>query len=448
MPKPRARSVVVGAGLPGIVASFILARTGREVLLLDSAPSIGGLLRSYDVAGFSFDYGTHFANKTGIEDLDDFLFGGFESEWREFPFLKAGNFWNGKLNEVSENPDLNALGREKHNRCLLEVLVAQGWRGGSVADNAREFLVSEYGPYLVEVFFDPVLRKFTGLSSESLHHQVNLLFNLRRFAVLDCHATSELKRSSCYDRKISFHHRDNFKGHRPSLYPRVGGIGNWIEQLETKMHQYGIKVVLDAKIERISISMDKVDKLVFNSKEIPLDELVWGVAPAAFLNLARIKADCRKPSARATVLVGLEMNRPLETTCYFFTVFDDTFKSFRTTVYDNFRCAPTRRHAVTVEFMVDPCEVGSFDWSRLAESELRGMGVLSSSTKIVGSHKKVVANGFPVQTNTSVDALANQSSVIKEFKNVGLVGRGNGKGWFLDGLLRDAYETAVKLVNQ
>jgi phytoene dehydrogenase-like protein len=56
--------VVVGAGLPGIAASLALAKRGLDVVLLDSAPEIGGLLRSYEVDGFAFDYGTHFANRT------------------------------------------------------------------------------------------------------------------------------------------------------------------------------------------------------------------------------------------------------------------------------------------------------------------------------------------------------------------------------------------------
>jgi protoporphyrinogen oxidase len=43
--------VVVGAGLPGIAASLALAKRGLDVVLLDSAPEIGGLLRSYEVDG-------------------------------------------------------------------------------------------------------------------------------------------------------------------------------------------------------------------------------------------------------------------------------------------------------------------------------------------------------------------------------------------------------------
>jgi protoporphyrinogen oxidase len=442
------RCVVVGAGLPGITASLALAKGGREVVLLDAAPSIGGLLCSYDVGGFSFDYGTHFANKSGIAGLDDLLFGGYNSEWREFPVLRAGNFWNGKLNESSDNPDLNTLGAEKHDRCLSELLLASGWQGDSSADNAKEFLIAEYGPYLVETFFDPVFRKFTGLSSESLHHQANLLFNLKRFAVLDPDATTELKRSVRYDAKVSYHHREHFNGHKPCFYPIEGGIGRWIEQLEEKIHQYGIKLITNANIESVSIADGRIDKLVFDRKEIIVDELFWGVAPAIFCKLAGIRIEGSKPAARSTVLVGVEIDKPFETDCHYFTVFDDNFKSFRVTLYDNFRSAHPGRHAATVEFMVEPREVQSIDWQVLAESELRGMGVLGTGTTVLARHQKIVANGFPVQTNATIAGLASQSLVVKGFTNVHLVGRGSGEGWFLDGLVRNAYKTSLELLDR
>jgi len=121
--------VVVGAGLPGIVSALTLAGKGHQCVLLEAAPDIGGLLRSYEVDGETFDFGTHFANLTGIDELDRLLFGGREDAWVEYPVLLAGNFWNGQLNEVSENPDLNSVSQAIHYRCLAELLSAPGWHG-------------------------------------------------------------------------------------------------------------------------------------------------------------------------------------------------------------------------------------------------------------------------------------------------------------------------------
>ena len=50
-------AVVVGGGLAGLVAARGLAATGREVLLLEGSPRVGGKLRSAEVAGLTVDVG-------------------------------------------------------------------------------------------------------------------------------------------------------------------------------------------------------------------------------------------------------------------------------------------------------------------------------------------------------------------------------------------------------
>jgi protoporphyrinogen oxidase len=440
--------LVVGAGLPGIAASLALAGRGDEVVLLDSAPEIGGLLRSYEVDGFFYDYGTHFANRTGIAELDEFLFGGFESEWIEFPALRAGNFWNGVLNEANDNPDLNTLGRNGHDRCLAELLTAPGWGGDKTPEDARQYLLAEYGPSLVDRFFDPVFKKFTGLTSHSLHYQANQLFNLRRFAVLDPSATLELKRSARFDAKVSFHHRDHFAGHRTCMYPQAGGIGKWIEQLGSKLEKAGVRVVAGMGIEHIEVSDGRVTKVCAGDLVVVPQNVFWAGAPTVFCKLVGIALEGKRPEFRATVLAGLECNRPFLSNCQYCTVFDPEFEAFRVTLYNNFRGGGARlgRHTTTVEFMIDPARIHSQDWSFLAEVELRRMGLIESGAEVIARHEKAIFNGFPVQTNEMVLGLARQVEAIKQFNNVHLIGRASGEGWFLDSLIKNAYYRASEIV--
>jgi len=49
--------VVVGGGIAGLVAARGLAATGRDVLLLEGSPQVGGKLRSAEVAGLTVDVG-------------------------------------------------------------------------------------------------------------------------------------------------------------------------------------------------------------------------------------------------------------------------------------------------------------------------------------------------------------------------------------------------------
>ena len=55
--RPRRRTVVVGGGVAGLTAARDLAAAGREVLVLEGSPDLGGKLRSASVAGVTVDVG-------------------------------------------------------------------------------------------------------------------------------------------------------------------------------------------------------------------------------------------------------------------------------------------------------------------------------------------------------------------------------------------------------
>lgn len=437
--------VVVGAGLPGITASLALAKRGKNVVLADAAPEIGGLLQSYEADGGVYDFGTHFANRTGVAELDELLFGGEEPDWVEFPVLLAGNYWCGRLNDATDTPDLNAAGREVHDRGLAELLAAPGWNATEEASNARDYLVAEYGPTLVESFFDPVFRKFTGAGSEELHSRANLLFNLKRVAVLDAAATAELKKSPRFDGKVAFHHRDDFDGHRPCIYPREGGIGNWIKGLEAKLAEAGVRVLTGCGVRGIETDGDRVVSLTLGEETVPVEAVVWSVAPAAFCHAAGLPIEGTRPLSRATVLAGIECDRPFLSDLHYITVFDPALASFRVTLYPNFRNESPPRHLATVEFIVDPAEVPGRDWKSLGLAEMKRMGLAAEEAVAVASHERTIPVGFPVPTGSSVAGLAAQAKRVGDYANVRLVGRASGTGWFLDGLIRHAYATAMDL---
>ena len=57
MPEPPRRTVVVGGGLAGLTAARDLAATGREVIVLEGSPRVGGKLLTSEVAGVAVDLG-------------------------------------------------------------------------------------------------------------------------------------------------------------------------------------------------------------------------------------------------------------------------------------------------------------------------------------------------------------------------------------------------------
>ena len=62
--------VVVGGGIAGLVAARGLAATGRDVLLLEASPQVGGKLRTTEVAGLPVDVGAEAMLARRPEGLD------------------------------------------------------------------------------------------------------------------------------------------------------------------------------------------------------------------------------------------------------------------------------------------------------------------------------------------------------------------------------------------
>jgi protoporphyrinogen oxidase len=443
-----ATHVVVGGGVPGIVAALTLARHRLPVVLVEAAPELGGLLRSPVVGGYEFDLGTHFANRTGEPALDDMLFGEHEAGWVDHPVLRAGNVVNGVLNSASENPDLNSLGSLLHDRCLAGLLGARGWACGHEAANAREYLVAEYGTPIFEHFLNPLLEKLTGCASEALHPTAHLLFNLKRFAVLDTHATAELKRSPLFDGRVAYHHRDDYQGHRPCRYPRRGGIGQWIGQLSGKLRAAGVRVLLGATIDRVLCEDGRVAEVRVGGAALPVHSVVWTVSPIGFCRAAGVQPGVTLPEARATVLVHILVDRPFSSDCYYVTIFDPAFHAFRVTLYQNFRSPDECSHAATVEFLTAPGQYTSRDWFQLAVSELQRLRLLEPAAKVTSHDVQLVSQGFPVQTTASVSGQRALADEVRRFSNVRLSGRASGEHWFLEHVTRHAHEAAKALVHE
>jgi phytoene dehydrogenase-like protein len=58
-------AIVVGSGAGGLAASVRIARNDHSVLLLEATPGLGGCLRPFEKAGYTFDMGLHYVGELG-----------------------------------------------------------------------------------------------------------------------------------------------------------------------------------------------------------------------------------------------------------------------------------------------------------------------------------------------------------------------------------------------
>ena len=93
--------LIVGGGIVGLTAAYFEAKCGHEVTLIEASEQLGGLLKSSESPYGSFDYGVHIASATGVDALDEFLFGDMEQVLRGFDVQKSGSYFNGELTHFS-----------------------------------------------------------------------------------------------------------------------------------------------------------------------------------------------------------------------------------------------------------------------------------------------------------------------------------------------------------
>lgn len=120
--------IVVGGGIAGILSALMLPRRADSVYLVEQEGRIGGLLRSIQGEyGHWFDYGTHVVRETGIPEIDSLMLKPVQDgPWVKHPYLRAGNFFMGRLNEQSSFIDARLLpprrlrpGDDRNARCQL-----------------------------------------------------------------------------------------------------------------------------------------------------------------------------------------------------------------------------------------------------------------------------------------------------------------------------------------
>jgi protoporphyrinogen oxidase len=185
--RDRQTVAIAGAGIAGITAAFFAAQKGYRVVLVEPAPRAGGLLAS-DVTPYgAFDYGTHVATYTGVDGLDDFLFGGVREQ--DFNFFNpgvAGNYYAGTLSEISPFVDARALPLELLRQAEQEL---QNVATLDTAANLEELMCARFGPTVYHQILAGVVVKFMGCDAAQLTPDSINLFDMNRVLAFDA-ATS------------------------------------------------------------------------------------------------------------------------------------------------------------------------------------------------------------------------------------------------------------------
>ena len=155
-------SIIIGAGISGLVAAYRLKKSGRDVLLLESSNRVGGVIQSQDAEGFLIERGPN--SLRGSHEFIDLV-----EELGLMPELVTGNsrapayvFVHGQLHPVPMSPPAliktKLISTGAKLRLLREPFIAARRETGeeSLASFVRRRLGPEILDYLVAPFVSGV----------------------------------------------------------------------------------------------------------------------------------------------------------------------------------------------------------------------------------------------------------------------------------------------------
>ena len=154
--------VVVGAGVAGLTAAYLLARQGAEVAVIEREETVGGLARSFRYGEYTFDVGPHrfHTDYAPVADLIREVLG-----TQITTIDRSSSVWLfGRHHPWPLRPmSLFFLPPSVSLRICGDVLGPKRTKEGS---SFQDYILSVYGPTIYEAFFHPYTGKFLKLPPE------------------------------------------------------------------------------------------------------------------------------------------------------------------------------------------------------------------------------------------------------------------------------------------
>lgn len=153
----RHRFVIIGAGLTGLSAAYHL---GKDSIVLEKEDRPGGLCRTVEREGFSFDYTGHLLHLNNVytRNLVQTLIGARLSEHRRRASIRFGD----NLVPFPFQANLSHLPPEVTKECLLGFIKAYCDKGNKEHDTFSGWVLAHLGEGLARHFFIPYNEKLYG----------------------------------------------------------------------------------------------------------------------------------------------------------------------------------------------------------------------------------------------------------------------------------------------
>lgn len=182
-PSDSAPTLIVGAGLSGLVAAGRLSDAGRRVILVDKGRSIGGRLATRRLGGGLLDHGAQFFTTRSPEftaAVAAWTEAGVTSEWCRgfgvedgYPRYRTNGGMNRLAKHLASNLDPALVTIVPRVRAQALLQTADGWgisyeSGAREVDEAGSVIVTSPVPQTIDLLVDGAVRLDNGVSIDEL----------------------------------------------------------------------------------------------------------------------------------------------------------------------------------------------------------------------------------------------------------------------------------------
>ncbi len=454
--------VIIGGGITGLSTAWKLAENGKEVIIIESSDSVGGLARSVKVDNYYFDIGPHsfFSEDKEVFNAVMDLFKGeagampyskrsvkmwFRDRYVDYPLsAKSVLFQMGVI-----SPILSSLSFAKS--YLSSLFVKEKDKETLTIE---EWAIGNFGKYLFLNFFKPYTEQFWKIPTSELSHRVIPSSKKMDFAKTLKHLliSKYLEISKREPGKLSLVQRESL----PSYYPKKG-FGEIAKRISNIVVNKGGKILLNESVEEIKIVNDKNFEIKTNKRSldceclvstIPINKLVPKILPKPSMEIINQSS---KLQYLSLILIYLITKRKNVLNCQYCYYINKPYNRISEMNAFSDNTSPEDKNILSVEISCLP----NSDLLSMKDSDLYNMCMTSiekdkiiSKDDIIDYKVLKVSNVYPIYRKDYEKSLNETNRFFSGISNFFSIGR-QGQFYYgdIDQMIRIGFDKAKKIIS-
>jgi protoporphyrinogen oxidase len=285
--------LIVGGGIKGMVAAYMLRERGESVTLLEGGSGLGGVMRSFEWNGLALDLGCHLFDNTSERTFSIMQALG-HGEFHPVD-VRYGSITEGRKTDEVAVPDFSGSGEDRLKTIVWELLEATGTNRTDAADDASlsEYLSAQYGAEVHNALV-PVVEKIFRVSPDRLDWRSVFSAPIRRIRVAPDPISRVLKESQALDQKLAVSSIDDplrfidgavDRFPHKNFYSSSGGLLGFCTRAEDCLRAIRVDLAFGARVQAIKAHRDSVECEVEGGAVYRGNRLLWclDVGPLASL---------------------------------------------------------------------------------------------------------------------------------------------------------------------